>query len=231
MDPAPDDRGSAAAARPREEQGLLERDAELAALEAAIESASEGTGRCVIIEGAPGIGKTSLLRAAAGRATAAGLRALSARGSELEQALPYGVVRQLFERDLARASPEERDLALAGAAGLAAPLLVADRPAGPVTSTEDAGFAVVHGLYWLAANLSEQVPLLVAVDDLHWADSASLRWIAYLAHRIEGLALVVAAPPRGTRDDRGVGARLRPRTVADRSRIGPAPGGAARRRP
>jgi DNA-binding CsgD family transcriptional regulator len=201
MNGSPDDRGSAAAARPGEEHALLERDAELAALEAAIESASAGSGRCVIIEGAPGIGKTSLLRAAAGVAAAAGLRVLSARGSELERALPYGVVRQLFERDLARASPGERELALAGAAGLAAPLLTAGRSVEPGPASEDASFAILHGLYWLAANLAERVPLLVAVDDLHWADSSSVRWIAYLAHRIEGLPLVALATVRPLAED------------------------------
>ena len=50
---------------------------------------------------------------------------------------------------------------------------------------EDAAFAKLHGLYWLSANLADHAPLLVVIDDLHWADSGSLRWLAYLAHRIE----------------------------------------------
>jgi DNA-binding CsgD family transcriptional regulator len=173
---------------------LLERESELAALDAAIERALAGEGRCVLIEGAAGIGKTRLLRAVRGRAADAGLEVLIARGSELEQTLPYGVVRQLFERIVARAAPEERAELLAGAASLAAPLLGAAGQAP--AADEDSAFAVQHGLYWLAANLAERGPLVLAVDDLHWADLASLRWMAYLAHRIEGLPLAVLATVR-----------------------------------
>ena len=49
----------------------------------------------------------------------------------------------------------------------------------------------MHGLYWLTANLADRRPLLIAVDDVHWADEASLRWLAYLAPRLEGLAVAV----------------------------------------
>ncbi len=52
----------------------------------------------------------------------------------------------------------------------------------------DSWFAVLHGLYWLVVNLAASRPLLIAVDDAHWADEPSLRWLAYLAPRLEGLA-------------------------------------------
>ncbi len=47
---------------------------------------------------------------------------------------------------------------------------------------------MLHGLYWLVVNLAASRPLLIAVDDAHWADEPSLRWLAYLAPRLEGLA-------------------------------------------
>ena len=47
-------------------------------------------------------------------------------------------------------------------------------------------FAVVHGLYWLTMNITASQPVLIVVDDAHWADPASLRWLAYLASRVEG---------------------------------------------
>lgn len=51
-----------------------------------------------------------------------------------------------------------------------------------------------HGLYWLTANLADEGPLVLAVDDAHWADLASLRFLGHLLRRIEGLpALVVLA--------------------------------------
>ena len=52
----------------------------------------------------------------------------------------------------------------------------------------DSWFAVLHGLYWLVVNLAASRPLLIAVDDAQWADEPSLRWLAYLAPRLEGLA-------------------------------------------
>jgi DNA-binding CsgD family transcriptional regulator len=175
---------------------LLERESELAALEAALALTLSGGGRCVVVEGAAGIGKTSLLRAVRGRVEGSGMRLLTARGSELEQTLPYGIVRQLFERAVARATADERDDALSGAAARATPLFSAAPTAAPAAADEDAAFAVMHGLYWLAANLAEREPLVLTVDDLHWADAASLRWLAYLARRIEGLPLLALATVR-----------------------------------
>src|SRR5215207_11208901 len=90
---------------------LIERERELAALERAVGAAREGAGAVVMIEGAPGIGKSRLLAAA--RATA-DIRVVSARASELEREFPFGVVRQLLEPVLAAADGEERRALLAG---------------------------------------------------------------------------------------------------------------------
>ena len=61
----------------------------------------------------------------------------------------------------------------------------------------DPSFAVLHGLYWLCANLAARAPLCIVVDDAHWADTPSLRYLAFLLTRLEELAvaLVVAARP------------------------------------
>jgi len=61
----------------------------------------------------------------------------------------------------------------------------------------NSSFATLHGLYWLVVNLAASRPLLIAVDDAHWADEPSLRWLAYLAPRLEGLAagMLVASRP------------------------------------
>ncbi len=58
---------------------------------------------------------------------------------------------------------------------------------------------MLHGLYWLAVNVSARRPLLVAVDDAHWADAPSLRYLAYLAARLAGfpVAVLVALRPAG----------------------------------
>ncbi len=172
---------------------LLEREAELKVIEELIGATGRG-GRLLAIEGPPGIGKTALVTAAKELGQAAGLRVLGARGSELEGSFSFGVVRQLFEPLLASERADERAGLLAGAAALAAsvfdPARVAGDPAG------DLSLATLHGLYWLTANLAERQPLLLALDDLQWSDLASLRCLAYLLPRMEGLELLVVAALR-----------------------------------
>src|SRR5688572_9589642 len=92
---------------------LVERDRELAVLDELIGDAIRGEGRLALVEGPAGVGKTELLAEARERGARA-MTVLSARASELEQAFPFGVVRQLFE-GLA-ADPEVRSRMLAGAA-------------------------------------------------------------------------------------------------------------------
>jgi DNA-binding CsgD family transcriptional regulator len=119
---------------------------------------------------------------------------LRARGSELEAGFAFGVVRQLFERRLAGLDAAEQGELLRGPAGAVRALLLGELGE---KAADDTSFAVVHGLYWLVANLAARAPVLVAVDDAHWADRPSLRWLAYLAPRLEGLPVgqVVALRP------------------------------------
>src|SRR5438874_8217008 len=167
---------------------LLEREAELAVLEAMLGAAQSGDGRLVVIEGSAGIGKTRLLAEARALAVAAEFAVLTARGGELEGQFAFGIVRQLFEAPLAALNAEQRAGLLAGAAELSASLF-----ASAPDSADDAesSFAKLHGLYWLAANFASRKPTLLVVDDLHWSDEPSLRWLVYLAHRIEGLPLLL----------------------------------------
>jgi DNA-binding CsgD family transcriptional regulator/tetratricopeptide (TPR) repeat protein len=146
-------------------------------------------GHLLAIEGPPGIGKTALLAEAKALGQKAGLEVLSARGSELEDSFSYGVVRQLFEPLLASVPAEERAELLAGAAALAAPLF--EPAAVAVEPAPDSALATLHGLYWLTANLAARRPLLLVLDDLHWSDLPSLRWLAYLLPRMEGLPVLV----------------------------------------
>ena len=179
---------------------LVERDAELRRLRALTAAAATGRGGAIVLEGPAGIGKTSLVAAASEVAAEFGLERLAARGGQLEQDFAYGVVRQLFEPRLMRASAVDRAALLQGAAGLAAPLL--GLPTGLDSQRytgalgDDPTAAALHGLYWLTANLAVETPLLVAVDDLHWSDTASVRFIAYLARRVDELPLLLLAASR-----------------------------------
>ena len=61
---------------------------------------------------------------------------------------------------------------------------------------DEGSFATLHGLFWLTANLAERAPVLVAVDDLQWCDAPSLRFLSYLARRVDGLPVIVACSTR-----------------------------------
>jgi len=120
------------------------------------------------------------------------MRVLAGRGGELESGFSFGVARQLFEPLLASAGAVERKALLAGAARRALTALEGQADAAPPEAESEPPFAVIHGLYWLAVNASGAGPVLVAVDDLHWADQASLRFLLYLADRLAGLPVALA---------------------------------------
>ncbi len=173
---------------------LVERERELAELCDELGAALDGDGRVVLIEGPAGVGKTRLLIETRNRAAEREVMTLMARAGQLERDFPFGVVRQLFEAALAE--PRTRERALGGAAAPAHAVFnsVPDPEAsdGPV----DASFAILHGLYWMTLNLAQDQPVVLAIDDLQWCDSPSLRFLAYLARRIDGLAVLAAATVR-----------------------------------
>jgi len=168
---------------------LLERDVQLEAIGAAIGAAGQGAGQAVLFRGAAGIGKTSLLAAAASRGALEGLRVLSARGDELERHFPWGVAIQLFAEAVVGS---DRQKLMSGAAGLSAPLF---EGGAPVVRGPPDLFPLVHGLHWVTANLAERSALLLLVDDVQWSDPESLRFLHYLAPRLEELpaSLVLTA--------------------------------------
>jgi DNA-binding CsgD family transcriptional regulator len=196
---------------------LLERDDEVGAIGTLLSA-----GGVMLIEGGAGIGKTVLVDAACSCGSEQGLRVLRAQATQLEGGFPFGVVRQLLERLVRGAAVEDRNMLLSGPAASAWTLLGAT-PAEPV----DASFAVLHGLYWLVANLAAEQRVLVAIDDAHWADRASLHWLSYLATRLEGLgvALLVAWRPADPTADptslvglrQAARAVLRPQLLSERA--------------
>jgi DNA-binding CsgD family transcriptional regulator/tetratricopeptide (TPR) repeat protein len=167
---------------------LLGRDADLGVLTAAVAGLGNGEGGVVLVRGPAGIGKTALLDHAEQLAAAADVRILRATGGELEREFPYGVVRQLFEPLLRNRSEQERDDLLRDGAAMAGPVVAPYLPAQPVSTDT---YAVLHGLYWLSVNLAADRPLLLLVDDAHWADIHSVRFLAHLGRRISGLPVTV----------------------------------------
>jgi len=186
---------------------LLERESELAELRGVLTEAEQRRGQVVLIEALAGLGKTSLLRAAGDAAAAAGFTCLRARAGELERDFAYGCVRQLLEPFLAALGDTDRDRLFDGAAALAKALFA---PTGGLLSTPsaDSAFSMLHGLYWLLNNLAAEGPVALSVDDLHWSDTESLRFLTYLAPRLDGLPLAVLATTRPGEGDVGERARL-----------------------
>jgi DNA-binding CsgD family transcriptional regulator len=186
---------------------LLERTAERDALAGLIASARAGHGAALLIEGPAGIGKTRLIR----EATLLGgerCRLLLGRGSELERDFPFGVVRQLFEPVLGRLSPDKQDAVFAGVASQASGIFAPDSAPTPLAADE--GYRLLHGLYWMAVNLAELEPVVLCIDDAHWADELSLRWLAHLVNRLDGvpIALVAALRPSDPDVDQTLLARI-----------------------
>lgn len=172
--------------------GLFDREAELAAIEGALARALAGEGGLLIVRGPAGIGKSTLLRAAERLAEGHGALILRARAAPFERGFPYGIVRQLFEPVLARGDLPVEEL-LSGAAAAARGVL-GDEP--KALAAPDSTFISLHALYWLTANLAAHAPILICVDDVIWGDEASLRYMEFLARRLEGMGVAVSVAYR-----------------------------------
>ena len=176
----------------------LERDDEITRIGEALDAAAGGAGRLVVIEGPPGIGKTRLVEDARALAKEKGFGRLVATGDEPERTLPWGVIRQLVERSILRYHGETRRRILEGPAGDA--LTALDLALENPQRDEASQARTLHALWWVAADLAAERPLLLSVDDAQWADAPSLRYLAYLARRLVDLpiALVVGTRPPET---------------------------------
>ncbi|MFF6783942.1 AAA family ATPase [Streptomyces sp. NPDC012510] len=153
---------------------MLSRDCEVSDLQRVLASAASGAGASLLIEGGVGSGKSYLVRAAVRTARAHGFETMSTRARPSGTALPYDVLRQMHGVPVS--------------AGPGAPL------AGELTE---------GWLDQLVGSLALRKPLLLAVDDLHWADQSSLHRLEQLMARLEGLPVALVgtlapgmAPPR-----------------------------------
>ncbi len=198
---------------------LLEREHELAELADALDAAEAGRGNVVLLEAPAGLGKTSLLRATAEAAGDRGFTCLRARAGELERDFAYGCVHQLFESAVARADDADRERLFGGAAALSQPLFAPAEDC-PLPAS-DGAFSVLHGLYWLLNNIADESPVALLVDDLHWSDAESLRFLNYLAPRLDGLAVAVLATTRPGEGDTEAIARLA--AAPETTVVGPRP--------
>ncbi|MBX3079941.1 MAG: AAA family ATPase [Cryobacterium sp.] len=142
---------------------VVERERELAQLRSCVDSVGAPGGRSVAIVGVPGIGKSALIAAVA--QDCGDWRVLNAKGTPLGAQVPHGVLIQLFA-GLARVGTAG-ELPFDGPGNLLRELVLN----GDVAA--DAA-ALSYSLHWVVARLAAHRRVLVVVDDLHWADTASL---------------------------------------------------------
>ena len=206
--------------------GLVGRDDQLAALDGVLAGARDGRGRVVLVAGEPGIGKTRLAEEAARRGAAAGMGVAWGRCHEGDGApalWPWAQVVRQLAADLAPGQLSGLLGPLAARLGQLLPELAeTPPPAGPlpVADLGAARFQLNQAVAGLLRRFAEARPLLVVVDDLHWADVPSLSLLAFLAGELQDARLVVV----GTYRD--VEAR-RPAAGRHARRAGPRAGGGA----
>ncbi|GHH94526.1 helix-turn-helix transcriptional regulator [Streptomyces capillispiralis] len=174
---------------------LVGRSAHLGTLAARASAARGGQHQMIVLDGPAGVGKTSLLRAALDHGGPFdGMTVLYGTCRAVDSGIGYSGVRGLFGQ-LNLTSRRGRSAALLrGSARHALPALTPD-PAD-VDSTPGATYPVLNGLYWLAANLMAERPLVLALDDAHRCDERSLRWLDFLLRRADGMPLLVVLAQR-----------------------------------
>jgi DNA-binding CsgD family transcriptional regulator len=185
------------------------REAELAALTADLDAALAGSGGVVLVAGEPGIGKTRLAEELAAQATARGGLVLWGRCWEGEGAPAFWPWIQIVRAYVQTSDPTtlRHDMG-AGAADLAE-LIPAVRdclpglPAPPPTEPEAARFRLFDSLTGFFRAAAARRPLLLVLDDLHWADAPSLAMLHFLSRELEGAGPLVVGIYRHTEVDRG----------------------------
>ena len=190
----------------RERPSIVGRADEVQRLAALMDHVSAGRGGLALITGEPGIGKTCLAEEAARHANEAGVAVHWGRCSELDGAPAFWpwvqVLRSVWATGEGPAAPDDVLAALVPGLGSAAAVET-------VLDGDAARFRLYDAVTQYLIAASAQHPFVIVVDDLHWADVASLRLLRFLAPHVAtaSLAIVATSPRR-----RGVaGARRRPR--------------------
>jgi DNA-binding NarL/FixJ family response regulator len=163
---------------------LVGRGPELAALDRALDAVATGEPGFVAVVGEPGIGKTSLMERLSELAGGRGWLVLAGRAAEFERELPFGALVDALDDHLA--TLDQRKLERAGGerlAELATIFPAIDGPAVPAGALQAERYRAHRAVQELLDGLAVGRPLLLSLDDLHWADQASLEVVASLLRR------------------------------------------------
>jgi DNA-binding CsgD family transcriptional regulator len=165
-------------------QPLVGRAAELGRVAGWVEDLVARSGRAALIEGEPGIGKSALLHAAAEQAQASGCAVFWGAGEKLPQEFPLLPLLQAFDIRASSPDPLRADVLRA--------VRGSDSPAGAVEAVID-----------LIDQICAQSPAVLIIDDLHWADAATVSVCRRLSGSViqRPLLLVAAMRALPRRDD------------------------------
>ncbi|MGY1606637.1 helix-turn-helix transcriptional regulator [Geodermatophilus sp. SYSU D00700] len=182
-----------------DERPLVGRAGELAELESAVERAVAGRGSAVLVAGDAGVGKSRLLDELAARAAARGLRVLVGHCVDLgEVGLPYLPFVDLLRPVAAELGEDAADLFAARPGGVHEPD-TADLPS-PVRTlrppVDDGRLQLFESVAGALAGLAADAPVLVVLEDLHWADRSSRDLLRYLLARLDDEPVAVVASYR-----------------------------------
>src|SRR5689334_23117413 len=152
---------------------LVGREAEIAQLETALANLTD-RGSALLVTGAPGIGKTSILKLAISRAQDRGYPVLAVTGAESEADLPYAGLQQLLQPVLASAGslPDPQKTALLAALGMR-----------PRSAPEP--FLVGLAALNLIVDIAGDKPIVLVADDVQWLDSATSSVLTFMGRRLE----------------------------------------------
>ncbi|MGW4568509.1 ATP-binding protein [Streptomyces sp. NPDC004561] len=175
---------------------LWERDAEIGTVAQALDvlcADQSSGGSLMVFRGEAGLGKTALLAETRRIAERRGCTVWSARGAETLRSVPFNVVRQLLQPALLSLLPGEAREYLGDWYDIAGPALgIAD----PQEGSADPQY-VCDGLVAAVRRLARREwPLVLLIDDAHWADQESLRWLAAFAGRLDELSVLVVVTRR-----------------------------------
>ncbi|MGW0085725.1 ATP-binding protein [Streptomyces sp. NPDC003393] len=175
---------------------LWERDEEVTAVRRAVDtlcSDRSSTGGLLVFQGEAGLGKTALLAETRRIAEKRGCTVWSARGGEILRAVPFNVVRQLLQPALITLMPEEAREYLGDWYSIAGPALGIAEPGDRQADPQ----GVCDGLVAAVRRLAKRDwPLVLLIDDAHWADEETLRWLAGFAERLDDLSVLLVVTRR-----------------------------------